>query len=572
MHKHPLVIAAGKKREGSDSEFIKTIPESATPPSNPDVGQLWLDTSIPITNVITSMLNSMEGYLITEQVLSSSQASVVFSSLNSLVDGDYTLVCKIIGLATNNWMSLYINGDTTATNYVTEYRQSYASTGIDAQLTGGMCFYHAASLTAVATINIKVLNNRAYFTCSSLYDRTANTDLGIIDSASYYKNSIQAITSISLVGNSASIGIGSKFTLYKSQAPKQLQSTYPLLLGGITGNCIEEKTISTAIDRVIFTGLDSIVDGDYRVEMLFQATGTEAGVFIYFNDDLTDSNYECTCYAGYVNSTSVAGPTLKSTSYIGDSRPAQGGASYWINIRILNGIVYFWVEGVGYTAWYTNRGRYKTSVTRITSLTILAKSATFNTGSIFRLYSSKTPTQLISYQPQDFSSLIGDRLLKPGETAYVEYTNVSSVPLRIQTVDGLYELFISNDTDGTRLSTSDTYLNPNNTTYSNAISGFQMYGTLNFGETGAISTNGYKYYMSQFAMPPFRIPLVVATISTRLKAKSLTAHGIGVGASNYRQSSLMSSYWEDTTTAWTSLGTLVFNGAQSGKAVIRRLV
>jgi hypothetical protein len=163
----------------------------------------------------------------------------------------------------------------------------------------------------------------------------------------------------------------------------------------------------------------------------------------------------------------------------------------------------------------------------------------------------------------DLTSATTDYLLDIGETATITYTTATSVPLRVATGDGqVYELSISGDTSVSVASSNDVQLNPNNTNYFGAFTHKGMEIT-----TSLTARNTAYAFVGFYAG---RLNTCKATISTATKSKMVMAVGNATttSASYYFNYSIS---WGDTTTVWSSLGTMVFPFAQSGKIVIRRI-
>ncbi len=79
--------------------------------------------------------------------------------------------------------------------------------------------------------------------------------------------------------------------------------------------------------------------------------------------------------------------------------------------------------------------------------------------------------------PINLTSATADYMLQPGQVAVISFTNATSVPLYIATTNGTYyemDLVMSNSS-GTTGAAGDPYLNPNNTTYSNAFAEREFY-------------------------------------------------------------------------------------------------
>jgi len=167
----------------------------------------------------------------------------------------------------------------------------------------------------------------------------------------------------------------------------------------------------------------------------------------------------------------------------------------------------------------------------------------------------------------DLTNATEDYFLKVGEEAYISFSNVTQVPLHIATQDGTYyELhLIPSVTGGTSGAYNGRFwLYPNNTTYSNAF-----YYAEFFRVSIAFNSN-YELHNT------FRIgwgaSSITAWIINRTQYKNI--HGIHdvYGTPNcWPDLGVFSCDWRDTTTPWTSLGTVVFQGPSSGEILVRRL-
>ena len=163
-------------------------------------------------------------------------------------------------------------------------------------------------------------------------------------------------------------------------------------------------------------------------------------------------------------------------------------------------------------------------------------------------------------------------MLQVGEEAYISFSNTTSVPLRIATQSGtLYNLYIHltapSFAQGNGI-TGSVFLNPNNTSYTNA-----------FYRAGAIwdsAGNGMSYggNISAFELSGNLFPAnCFAIVYNETNHKSTTAisiHG-GLNTSNYARWQHMNCVWNDYTTNWTSLGTIIFPTQSSGYILVRRL-
>lgn len=163
----------------------------------------------------------------------------------------------------------------------------------------------------------------------------------------------------------------------------------------------------------------------------------------------------------------------------------------------------------------------------------------------------------------DLTGATEDYYLQPGDMAVINFSEAISVPMHVKTVDGLYVIDILGNYSQTVGSDSPIYLLPNNTTISSTLMFY--YGTaasINFATT---SSNAGLEIGAGLA---YRLN---GTISTLTNNKSIEFSGLFKQASQV-YSKRGYSVASGTTTAWTSLGTLSFPIAQSGKVIITRIV
>lgn len=173
----------------------------------------------------------------------------------------------------------------------------------------------------------------------------------------------------------------------------------------------------------------------------------------------------------------------------------------------------------------------------------------------------------------DITGRVTDYALAVGETAKITYTGATSVPLRVATAEGVYELRMVGDFTGTNY-TPGSRLVPNSGGLANgAIDYFRinLNGVTTGGAAGSLngSYDGDSY--SSFVLPGVLLGATKAEISTYTKAKTFVLTGFGKDAATTYQGYVMFQTWADTATPWTSLGTLTFSTAQSGTAIIRRI-
>lgn len=178
----------------------------------------------------------------------------------------------------------------------------------------------------------------------------------------------------------------------------------------------------------------------------------------------------------------------------------------------------------------------------------------------------------------DLSAATSDYLLGVGETAKIMYSGVTSLSLHIKTEEGVYELSIDQPYVTTNTVEGAVSLSPNEATYTNSFV-FSESRTDNLvNAAGGVATfTGWRdgATCSKF---PLGNPYVMTgsyRISTRTNSKSVTGQCVrlgGVAAPLTMQSEVFAGIWKDTTTVWSSLGTITFPFAQSGTIIIKRVV
>jgi hypothetical protein len=168
----------------------------------------------------------------------------------------------------------------------------------------------------------------------------------------------------------------------------------------------------------------------------------------------------------------------------------------------------------------------------------------------------------------DLTSATSDYQLLINQEAIISFTNNTKVPLNVATLDGtMYEIYIyPSNPGGTSGATSDAiYLYPNNITYSNAF----VYAEEYRNSPGLNST--YTTYSA------FRIGYAYSSIYCIITNKTVYKNIKGIydiyGINDaYPSINIFSVDWRDTSTSWTSLGTIVFPQNTSGEIVIKRIV
>jgi len=156
--------------------------------------------------------------------------------------------------------------------------------------------------------------------------------------------------------------------------------------------------------------------------------------------------------------------------------------------------------------------------------------------------------------------------LQVGQIAYISFTDATQVPLHIATPNNsYYELHvIPSNTGGTSGGQSaPIYLYPNNTTYS---------GAFYYAEV-CRNANGLSSVYDQHSA--FRIgwafSCITAWITNRTQYKNVRGvYDVYGRSADYPSLIAFSTDWRDTTTPWTSLGTIVFPQSTSGEILVFR--
>ncbi len=191
-----------------------------------------------------------------------------------------------------------------------------------------------------------------------------------------------------------------------------------------------------------------------------------------------------------------------------------------------------------------------------------------NSSGISDLSTTYIKSDTYTFRRVDLTGASSDYMLQIGEEAIVNFHNTTTVPLHIATQVGTYyecHLVCSN-TGGTSGGTAaEIFLNPNNTTYSSSF----KYAEL--GREASRSWSGYPTYSSFRCGGVFVSSVFYITNFVQYKnVKGIyDSYGTSVG---YPSLTTFSTDWQDTTTYWTSLGTIIFPQSTLGYVLVRRLV
>lgn len=342
-----------------------------------------------------------------------------------------------------------------------------------------------------------------------------------------------------------------------------------VLLGGMTGALISEKILTSDSATIAFTDLNSLTEGDYTLEV--NALGfnvSDAGIGLTVNGDFTNfqtrwsENNKGGAYT--FNSTwPQIGVLLSKGSY-------PSACVLTCKVRIMDGRIVIHSVGSFHRDATNHYGVFDSGVTStirshtsITSLTVFGPSL-FLTGTVARLYGSITPTKLVAFSPKNVTGFVANKYLAPGEIAYLDYSLQTIVPLRIRTEEGLYEVDIIGDISVSGAVDQDVFFRPNDSEQTGIIQ-HRQYQIVSATITGQYSNR------TNFIIGNQNIGFVNLKMSTFTKTKCCNSmeNSRRIATANYL-SSTGTHMWTDTTTPWTSLGTIIFPFAQSGKVVIRR--
>lgn len=167
-----------------------------------------------------------------------------------------------------------------------------------------------------------------------------------------------------------------------------------------------------------------------------------------------------------------------------------------------------------------------------------------------------------------------DTTLLIGQTAYIDYTSQTSLALKIATGDNqAYELTIMASGNSTAASTPP-FLNPNNTTYTNFF-------IANFIYTNSGTLSGAALYYS--ALPIAYngdVKQSKCFISTKTTSKTVAFQSTTSNSTTGAWYATGEAAWvatastqtpSDSSVAWTSLGTISFPVASTGRVLIKRV-
>lgn len=174
----------------------------------------------------------------------------------------------------------------------------------------------------------------------------------------------------------------------------------------------------------------------------------------------------------------------------------------------------------------------------------------------------------------DLSAASTDYSLDIGQSAKIDFASQTSVALHVATsASGVYRIFYLGDHTNTTYTASSTYLRPNNTTYSGEFIYYEMGKEVSFSEGGG-SSSPDSYRAGEHDAIQIGYQQLISgewVVITKTEAKSLSGTHRRKASGTTGVFTWHQTLWEDTDTAWSSLGTVVFPFNHSGTFIVERI-
>jgi len=159
----------------------------------------------------------------------------------------------------------------------------------------------------------------------------------------------------------------------------------------------------------------------------------------------------------------------------------------------------------------------------------------------------------------DLSGATSDYDLQIGQTAVINFTAATSVPLHIATGDGSgYEIFI------VCVGQVTAFLYPNNTLSGLSILSQYLYASNTTMQSSRATNTGFSLGINGTVQ-------FWGTISNYTLQKTMLGNAVRIPGTSTLQSALDIGWWNDTTTVWSSLGTIILSSAVSGRVLVKRI-
>ena len=164
-----------------------------------------------------------------------------------------------------------------------------------------------------------------------------------------------------------------------------------------------------------------------------------------------------------------------------------------------------------------------------------------------------------------------DLVLGIGQSATASFTSATSMPLHIACGDGqIYEIEIVGSYTPAAAAAENPILEPNNSTpVTNSFNfqyGVQTQSTIVGDHAEAIANNGFLLAAGQASLLNAQ-----ATIFTSTATKRSSTHFSSYNTAPNYASGWADSTWNDTTTVWSSIGTIIMPNAWTGTITVRRV-
>ena len=160
-----------------------------------------------------------------------------------------------------------------------------------------------------------------------------------------------------------------------------------------------------------------------------------------------------------------------------------------------------------------------------------------------------------------------DRVLGISQHTSDSFTSATSMPLNIACGDGqIYEINLAGNFTPAAASAIDCTLNPNNTTYTSAFTSGFIYAILGSPPTSVLSVASSMVLDSSSGS----VYSLLATVftSTATKQASIRSRSAFTGSDYIMDTE---THWDDTTTVWSSLGTIIMPNAWTGTITVKRI-
>ena len=188
---------------------------------------------------------------------------------------------------------------------------------------------------------------------------------------------------------------------------------------------------------------------------------------------------------------------------------------------------------------------------------------------MFSSFLPRVPITPISNIQTDLTKAMTDYILAVGETAIYNNTLQRYVALHINTTNqGMYSLSITGDMS-VAYSNVTVILSPNNVTQAANIKYNYVYLANNGSVTSGVATTYTTFRLTQQGIMQFN-----ALITTKTSTKTIAGTSFILGtfsSANISCQETFSNYWADTTTPWTSLGTIDLGYAATTQVMVTRL-